>query len=246
MDGLHYVISDIHGNVKQVRSILDQIQLRQEDSLYVLGDVIDRHPGGLAIMSELMNIPNVQMVLGNHEYMMLRALDPLHFYNTNEVDVDRLIDDVEIWYANGGQVTHRGIKLLSKEARESLFAYLRGLPLSINVIVNGRNFVLVHAAPPALYSKHCEEYESVRKFSVWYRVPSDEPITEDPNTTVIFGHTPTVLLGQNTDPLEIFWGDHRIGIDCGAAFPNNPEEFHLPRGRLACLRLEDLKEYYSD
>lgn len=45
-----YVMSDIHGNMRRFRSVLEKIQLRPEDTLYVLGDVIDRHPYGIEIL----------------------------------------------------------------------------------------------------------------------------------------------------------------------------------------------------
>lgn len=44
-----YVLSDIHGHEKRFASILKQINLQPEDTLYVLGDVIDRHPGGVML-----------------------------------------------------------------------------------------------------------------------------------------------------------------------------------------------------
>ena len=71
-----YVMSDIHGNMCRFRSIMEQIQIQPEDTLYVLGDVIDRFPDGIEILQELMAMPNVKMLLGNHEYMMLMAKDP--------------------------------------------------------------------------------------------------------------------------------------------------------------------------
>ena len=37
-----YVMSDIHGNTRRFDSILKQIDLQPEDTLYILGDVIDR------------------------------------------------------------------------------------------------------------------------------------------------------------------------------------------------------------
>ena len=72
-----YVMSDIHGNAIRFNSIMEQIDLQPEDTLYVLGDVIDRYPDGIRILRLLMSMPNVQMLLGNHEYMMLNALDRL-------------------------------------------------------------------------------------------------------------------------------------------------------------------------
>ena len=38
-----YVMSDIHGQKRRFDSIMKQIKLQPEDTLYVLGDVIDRN-----------------------------------------------------------------------------------------------------------------------------------------------------------------------------------------------------------
>ncbi len=65
-----YVTSDIHGNSKRFDSILEQINLQPEDTLYILGDVVDRYPDGIAILQRIMKMPNVQMLLGNHEYTL--------------------------------------------------------------------------------------------------------------------------------------------------------------------------------
>ena len=69
-----YVIYDIHGNLRLYREIMEQINLQPEDTIYVLGDVIDRHPDGITILEELMAMPNAKLLLGNHEDMMLSAL----------------------------------------------------------------------------------------------------------------------------------------------------------------------------
>ena len=53
---------------------MKQIRLRPEDTLYILGDTIDRGPDGIKILRQLMDMPNAKMILGNHEYMMLDAL----------------------------------------------------------------------------------------------------------------------------------------------------------------------------
>ena len=52
-----YVLSDIHGNRRRFDSILKQIRLQPEDTLYVLGDVIDRHPEGIPILRQIMAMP---------------------------------------------------------------------------------------------------------------------------------------------------------------------------------------------
>ena len=49
-----YVMSDIHGCVARYQSVLRQIKLKKTDHLYILGDVIDRSPGGIGILRETM------------------------------------------------------------------------------------------------------------------------------------------------------------------------------------------------
>ena len=52
-----YVMSDIHGNVRRFDSIMEEIDLQPDDTLYVLGDVIDRFPYGIKILQELWQCP---------------------------------------------------------------------------------------------------------------------------------------------------------------------------------------------
>ncbi len=39
-----YVISDIHGQYKMFLDLLDKIKLKDTDTLYILGDILDRGP----------------------------------------------------------------------------------------------------------------------------------------------------------------------------------------------------------
>ena len=68
-------MADIHGNSKRFLSVMNQINLQPKDTLYVLGDIIDRYPDGIRILRMLMDMSNTKMLLGNHEYMMLNAFD---------------------------------------------------------------------------------------------------------------------------------------------------------------------------
>ena len=228
-----YVLSDIHGNERRFRSILEQIQLQPEDTLYILGDVIDRHPGGIRILRSIMSMPNARMLLGNHEYMMLRALG--FPYDTN-ADDGRATDH---WYRNGGRVTHNHLKRLRKSLRQEIVDYLLALPLSIDIEAGGQPYRLVHAAPAELYEPE-PLYPTPEHFSVWKRLPGDTPLPGD--YVMIFGHSTTNHY-QDKVPMELWYGDRRIGIDCGSGFPDSPDR---PMGRLACLRLEDGKVFYSE
>ena len=216
-----YIMSDIHGNMKRYRDIMRQIRLKKTDHLYVLGDVIDRGKDGLPILTDLMRRPNVTVLLGNHEHMMLEAL------KTNEPD------SLYLWYMNGGYVTHTRYKHCTKEYRQRVIDFIEHMPVNVEICCKSIDYLLVHGGP-------LKENESVADLvaeSVWNRL--------DPNTAmpkgkiVIFGHTPTRHY-QAGRPLSVFFSKDKIGIDCGCAYSDS-----YRGGRLACLRLDDMKVFYS-
>ena len=48
-----YVMSDIHGEADLFHAMLEQIGFSESDTLYILGDVIDRGPDGIALLQEI-------------------------------------------------------------------------------------------------------------------------------------------------------------------------------------------------
>lgn len=231
-----YVLSDIHGNERRFQSVMEKICLQPEDTLYVLGDVIDRHPGGIRILRQIMQMKNARMLLGNHEYMMLRALgDPYDDYADTG-------NAVEHWYRNGGKVTHDHFKRLRKTLRAEIIAYLKALPLSMELEVNGRVYKLVHGSTVELFDFD-PKYKNPTHFAVWKRLDPEDLIPG--GSVFVFGHTPTRHY-QSCVPMEIWEGENRIGIDCGSGYPEEAEKPNSRYGRLACLRLDDGKVFYSD
>ena len=236
-----YILSDIHGHKRRFNSIMNQINLCADDTLYVLGDVIDRNPDGINILRQLMAMPTVKMLLGNHELLMLNALyEPFSEYAAkNGKSREQCLAH---WYRNGGEVTHNHLKHIRKAVREEIFAYLAGLPVNAQIEVRGQRYLLTHAAPVALYS-FPSRYANERDFAVWYRFTGDEKNPHD--CTVIFGHTGTHHYQEDT-PMKIWHGEGLIGIDCGASYPDGGNSSSGKTGRLACLRLDDMMEFYSE
>lgn len=66
-----YCMSDIHGDLEKFHSMLQLIRFSAKDTLFVIGDIIDRGPDGIEIIEEIMNSGNIIMLLGNHEKMCL-------------------------------------------------------------------------------------------------------------------------------------------------------------------------------
>ena len=69
-------ISDIHGEYEKLRSVLDKICLKQDDTIVFMGDYIDRGAKSREVVDEiisLQNICNCVYLIGSHEYAMLHA-----------------------------------------------------------------------------------------------------------------------------------------------------------------------------
>lgn len=68
-----YVISDLHGYpLEKLKELLETADFSENDFLYILGDVVDRNgDGGVEILVWLLSQPNVQLIVGNHEAMLL-------------------------------------------------------------------------------------------------------------------------------------------------------------------------------
>lgn len=47
-----YVISDIHGQYDMFMELIDKIDLKQTDTLYVLGDILDRGPHPIKVLKK--------------------------------------------------------------------------------------------------------------------------------------------------------------------------------------------------
>ena len=238
---MYYVMSDIHGNKESFNSLLQQINLQKDDELYILGDVIDRHPYGIELLLKIMEMPNVTMLLGNHEYMMLNVLNYPYKKDgsKNQATYNELVD---LWHYNGGDVTHKAYNMLSEKQKEEIKDFLNNRPLNIDLYVHEKHFKLLHAMPEEVYNELKELIpSSVTTFCVWER-KLQPTLSVLPYISVI-GHTPTMYF-QNNNPLKIYYNGNMIGIDCGSGFPKPCRNEDLI-GRLACLRLDDMKEFYS-
>ena len=70
-----FVIGDIHGNYKPMMELFGKAGLDyKNDILISLGDVVDRGPEPVRVVSELMKLPKLIYILGNHDYWCLEYL----------------------------------------------------------------------------------------------------------------------------------------------------------------------------
>lgn len=236
-----YVMSDIHGNLRRFKSIMSKIDLQPDDTLYVLGDVVDRHPHGIEILQNIMAHPNIEMLLGNHEHMMLNAMVPQD--QKLPWKRDSFLSELKLWYRNHGKVTEDQLKQLPLEERQRIFDYLISLPLNRDIEVNGKNYKLVHGSPVEFYREDRWGYRDRTQFAVWERIEDYTVIPDE--YTLVFGHTPTLYYAAE-DRLRIWHEKNKIGIDCGSGLEDVALTTFPHQGNLACLCLDNMEEYYSD
>lgn len=233
-----YVASDLHGCPPEwLFGLLEKAGFSDSDFLFVLGDVIDRGEHGVQLLRWMAEQPNVQLILGNHEAMLLACA--FLFEEVTEDTVARLgpyqIAQYQNWLENGGEPTVAGLNALAKErpdVLEGLLDYVRCAPLYEVVEASGRRFVLVHSG-----LEHFDPEKPLDAYDphdlLWARPDFDTRYYEDAMT--VFGHTPTILFGPQYRGRAVRT-DTWICIDAGVV-----ADFHP-----MLLRLDDLQEFYDE
>ncbi len=231
-----YVISDIHGKYDMFIELLDKIKLKDTDTLYILGDVLDRGPHPIKTLRKLMEMPNAICLVGNHELMALECLvflmKEITDMSIEELD-EEMLDNLVTWQYNGSKSTIDEFSQLDSESKREVIDFIKDFLIYEEVSVNDKDYLLVHAGlGNYLPEKDIEDY-SLHEL-IWMRADYDVQYFAD--VYVITGHTPTQTIDDNPRPGFIFRRNNHIAIDCGA---------HYPGGRLAAICLDTGEEFYS-
>ena len=194
------VIGDVHGHYAGLMTLLEMIAPTSSDSIYFLGDLIDRGPQSAEVVKFVKESPH-ECLLGNHEQMLLDAI--------REEDPSTSI--IQNWLHCGGQATlasYRG-GTIPKEDVE----WLRNLPTHIDL----GDVWLVHAGidPNILLAEQTTEQ------FCWVRdefLSIEEPYFSD--KLIIVGHTITFTL-PGVAPGKLAQGEGWLDIDTGAYHPRS-------------------------
>lgn len=180
--GRLFICGDIHGCIDQLRQALHDVGFRKvRDRLIALGDLVDRGPASAEVV-RLLDEPWFDSIMGNHEELMLGALD-------GEADM------LGCHLMNGGG----WFAALSDDEREALGKRVRKLPYAMTVRTpSGRSIGLVHADFPGTdWPDFIAKMETpqVRDYAIWSRERIGDAKHGDiaPATGVdhvYFGHTP--------------------------------------------------------
>jgi len=215
-----YCISDIHGCYDEFMQLVNLIQFDPaSDTLYILGDVVDRGDRPIDCLRYIMRTKSVHLLLGNHEDMMLA-------YYSNPMS-----ERGRSWHRNSNGTTRAQFDRLSNPKREMILNYLRKRPLYKTVKVGEKRFFLSHAGLDILKPFSQQSKDDL----IWIREEFYDFKALNIHT-VVFGHTPTVNLHSDEKNCSVWIGspNDKICIDSGCAWG----------GALAALRLDDGAVFY--
>ena len=223
-----YVMSDLHGCYEEFIKMLQLIGFTDKDTMYILGDVVDRGPHPIKLLKYIMERKNIILIKGNHEEMMENAL-------ITESKRSQLL-----WIQNGCTTTLFEYDDLSEEEKNQILNYIIHLDYLKKINVNNTEYLLVHGGLYKGFEKDVENGSIVGPELVWER-PSQKMFNRRRGyekckglfDKVICGHTPTVNYGKKSAGKILKW-DNIILIDAGGVFGF----------KFACLCLDTDEEFY--
>lgn len=221
-----YVVSDIHGCYHTFMELLNKISFSKDDTIICLGDIIDRGLHNLKLLDMFIENDNMILIKGNHEF----------FY---ECWIQSFLSEKE-WAGFGGRTTIDELKQISKNDILDYYFFIKNLPLyyecndfimshngfnsTFPFVKDNNGVILVKETIDKQWATH--PYNFIISSDIHRKLPNIQL-----NKRLIVGHYPTPFLGSDS----IIHKPQYIAIDGGATYKN---------GKLACLRLDDLAEFY--
>jgi serine/threonine protein phosphatase 1 len=214
-----FVIPDIHGCERTFRRLLEEvIQLRKEDSLYLLGDLIDRGPRSKEVIDAIRLLQeegyNLHPMRGNHEDMLLQSCSIRTFFH--------------LWMVNGG---HKTLKSFGVEDACEIPPFYRALIGNFPYFIELDDFVLVHGGLNFTIPDPFTDKEAM----LWSR---STKVVKGliGGRRLIVGHTP-----MNREEITRSLTEDRIMLDNGCVYKGEPG-----LGYLAALELNSMTLYFQE
>ena len=177
-----YACSDIHGHW-ELWAAIKQF-LKENDTLYYLGDSTDRGPDGWAILKEMLADKRIKYIAGNHDIMLADRIARPYNY-----------DAVSLHYCNGGEPTWDAAE--NDPEAKSIMREIRKLPkYAVYKNADGLKIFMSHSG-----STNIDDEEEL----IWDR---SEYITDRNYTdydVIVHGHTTIPHLIEDLEEVHKFY-----------------------------------------
>ena len=218
---MHYAISDVHGCYYELIDLLDKINFNKKDTLYIIGDTVDRGEANVDVLQFMMEHKNIVPLLGNHELMALQVLPAIIGKSNDDINIlmqgESFRNALKQWYYNGGIVTVEQILQLPVEEQQKILEYMQGFKLYDKITIKGINYLLIHSLPEKKDAyKHIGDGTYSTMSLLFGRPNFDRPdyYKFDEDIIIVIGHTPTAVI-PSAIPGRYFKCGNIVNIDCG-------------------------------
>lgn len=229
---MQYVASDIHGNYEAYIRLLEIIDLKDTDILYILGDVTDYGDGSIKILQDMMMRANVIPILGEHEYMAYKVLKLMRTSPKKCMENPKTKKMAEVWIQRGGEKTLSQFMSLTDEEKDDILDFLEEFTVYEEVEASGKEYLLIHGGFKEFDPKKSLDDYKISELLTGSIEP-DRTYFED--KYIVCGHIPTGTYSPDCDGKILVKGNN-IFIDCDA----------ISKGNVGCYCLTNGKEYYTD
>lgn len=206
---MRYATTDLHGCLHSFRQLIEEkLRLRPTDTLYLLGDYVNKGPDSRGVLDYLMQLQTggyqVHCLLGNHDLELLQAA--------------RSRRPMAAWAAGSYSLTLASFGVQHPhDIPEPYLRWLEALPLQLEL----PDIVLVHAGfdfrlPPDEMRRDAQSMLNIKNFTF--------DASRLQGKRLIHGHSPRPVAHLQE---QVARRSGVIDLDTGCVYRHNPELRHL-------------------
>jgi serine/threonine protein phosphatase 1 len=139
-----FVVSNLYGRLDKFEKLINKINLKDSDNLYILGNIVDFGEQSIELVNDLATRYNVYSVLGEHDYkayLLLSEFDRI--LREGGAPSISFSKEMIAWAQNGGQATLEAFQKADVDSKEGFLDYLSDIPVFEEIsLKNGKEFVL--------------------------------------------------------------------------------------------------------
>lgn len=247
-----FIIGDVHGTLIELRELISQFDLKQEDTVCFAGDIVDKGKFSAECIKfafDLKQTCNVVFVAGNHE-------DKHYRWVAAEKKRKLTGEENKLQHTDGFQDIHNGLtpELWSFIEDSRLYYETDGF-----IVLHGGVPSVMVNLPPDISLRELYGIQGKRrdfaKYILWTRYvnPKGLPVSLGSETpedsywadvydgrfgTVLFGHQPFM-------EAKIKRFDHAVGLDLGCVFGGYLAAVEIHDGQIVAEYYVKAKEQYA-